>query len=309
MDVVNFAKITRLELLVASWRQIFKRVAYWTLPLGIQDIVRARLRQNSVAERSVAAEDRATLERNRELCNRHAGERCFILAAGPSIKRQDLKLLQGETCIAVSNFFVHPDFAVIRPRYYCLAPYHPPITEEAWRSWLAETEAGSGDAVMFFGLEDQQRNRWNGLFAGRQVHYLRCGGDSWEPLLIHGVDLTRSVPGPQSVTIMALLAALYMGFGEVYLLGCDHDWILHLNASSHFYDEDQHTLNRHGYNEWLGADLEYYCQCYIRLWQQYKALRQIADGQSVRIYNATDGGLLDVFPRVKFESLFDRKVL
>ena len=119
-----------------------------------------------------------------------------------------------------------------------------------------------------------------------------------------GVDLTRALPSPQSVTIMALYAAIYMGFSEVYLLGCDHDWILHLNQSRHFYAESQHALNRDGYNEWSAPGLDTYFKDYLRLWKQYQALRKVAEQRGVRIINATAGGLLDVFPRTRFETLF-----
>ncbi|NIP55200.1 MAG: hypothetical protein GWN13_25720 [Phycisphaerae bacterium] len=95
-----------------------------------------------------------------------------------------------------------------------------------------------------------------------------------------------------------------MGFKNIYLLGCDHDWILHLNTSTHFYEETEHALVREGYDEWAGSDLELTFECYLRLWQQYKTLGQIARGKSINICNATAGGLLDVFPRVGYESLF-----
>ena len=107
---------------------------------------------------------------------------------------------------------------------------------------------------------------------------------------------------------MALLVAIYMGFRDIYLLGCDHSWILHLNESRHFYDEDQDVLNQQGYSEWFGEDFASYCQDYISLWQQYKIIRRIAAIQSISLYNATAGGLLDVFTRVDYESLFVGKL-
>lgn len=289
-----------------TWRKLAKRIAYWTLPQGINDLIRSHLlsRTGSDVDGGILSEERELLAKNRILRNRHVGERCFILATGPSIKKQNLKLLQGEVCIAVSNFFVHPDYHLINPRYYCVAPYHPPITEEAWQAWLAEMETGTDNATMFFSLLDRQRNHYDGKFMDRRVHYLKFGG-SLESLLTYGVDLTRSLPGPQSVTIMALMVALYMGFETIYLLGCDHDWILHMYSSAHFYEEDSHALNRYGYNEWFGADLESYCQDYVRLWQQYKILKEVGRIQGIQIHNATEGGLLDVFPRVRFEQLFD----
>ncbi len=284
--------------LSTHWHEAAKRTMDWTLPPAIQDVLRTHI-SSMVQNRG---DNRATISKNESLRNAHRGQRCFILATGPSIKRQDLRLLEGENCIAVSNFFVHPDFARIKPRYYCLAPYHPPITEEAWASWLAELETGTEDATMFFGLADRERNQRNGRFLNRSVHYLnfrdgdvRFTGD---------VDLTRSLPGPQSVTIMALMLAIYMGFKKIYLLGCDHDWILHLNTSGHFYDEREHALNRKGYSEWFTTDFESHCHDYVRLWQQYKALKCIASTKSISIYNATNGGLLDVFPRISYLTLF-----
>jgi hypothetical protein len=95
-----------------------------------------------------------------------------------------------------------------------------------------------------------------------------------------------------------------MGFKNIYLLGCDHDWLLHLGTSQHFYEENQHALVRAGYDEWAGVDLGVQCQKYVRLWQQYRALWQIARRKSINIFNATEGGLLDVFPRKSYESLF-----
>jgi len=52
------------------------------------------------------------------------------------------------------------------------------------------------------------------------------------------------------------------------------------------------------------SDLETEFASYVTLWRQYKALRAIATARGVRIFNATRGGLLDVFPRVELEALF-----
>jgi len=294
---------------MSHWRGLARRIAFWTLPPGIQAIIRPHLNINlySSLESEFTLEERSLLQKNRELAKHHAGERCFILGCGPSIKQQNLKLLKNETCIAVSNFFVHPDYATIEPQYYCIAPYHAPITEAAWQKWMKELNEATGDVKMFFSLTDRHRKPRNGFFAGKQIYYLKFGA-SWDELAARGVDITHPVPAPQSVTIMALHIAIYMGFQQIYLLGCDHDWIFHLNVSKHFYDENQHALNRDGYNEWFGEDLESNFLDYIKLWQQYKAIRRIGTRQAVRIYNATAGGLLDLFPRVSYETVFAKDV-
>lgn len=264
---------------------------HWLLPPGVLALLQRRFSGR------ITRQEQAILGSNASLRNRHAGERCFIIATGPSIKTQDLTLLAGETCIGVSNFFVHPDFALINPRYYCIAPYHPPITVPDFQAWMRELEQQtSDDMAMFTGLVNRQLWQEGGLFTRRATHFLKLGLP-WDIQATRSIDLTRSVPHIQSVTVLALLAALYMGFKEVYLLGCDHDWILHLNTSSHFYEEKEHKLVQAGYDEWIEADFSSHCQDYVDLWNQYSVLRSIAQKEGKRIVNTTAGGLLDVFPR------------
>jgi len=277
-------------------------VAKWIVPQGIWDAYQ------SYASARVERVYRAALARNTALRNAHLGQRCFILATGPSIRRQDLGALRTETCIAVSNFFVHPDYRVIAPRYHCFAPHHPPITEEAWQSWMDEAENATGSATLFFGLQDRIRNQRHGRFSNRRVHYLKFGA-TWGTVSRSGIDLARALPGPQSVPVMALMAAIYMGFREVYLLGCDHDWVQHLGQSRHFYDERQHALIREGYNQWACTDVENELRSSLNLWQQYKVLQKVARSLSVSVYNSTEGGLLDVFPRRSYEQVVRGKAL
>jgi len=273
--------------------EFVKKIAYWMIPQGFQKIF--------FDIKSIQLVRDVHCNQNIKLKDIHHNERCFILATGPSIKNQDLKLLNGENCIAVSNFFVHPDYSIIKPKYYCVAPFHAPITEEAWQKWMSGLENGTGNSMMFFSLSDQVRNQK--YFVNREVNFLNFGG-SMDSIIHRGIDISRKIPGPQSVTIMALYVALYMGFKEIYLLGCDHDWILHLNQSSHFYSEGNHILNKSGYNEWFVSDVDEYFRDYLELWRQYKIINHIAKKESIAIYNATNGGLLDVFPRIKYESLF-----
>src|SRR5262245_26441332 len=107
----------------------------WFVPPGFQDLLRG-LRSRA----ETWSVDRSVLARNEECRNRHQDRRrCFILASGPSIKTQDLKKLQGETCFAVSNFFVHPDFEVIRPEYYVVPKLSfPPYTADDAVRWFTQ---------------------------------------------------------------------------------------------------------------------------------------------------------------------------
>lgn len=276
-----------------------RSIANWFLPPKVEE----SMRYSQTAIKSLLTRKYAV---NKKLRGKHTGERCFILATGPSIKSQDLKSLEKEVCISVSNFFVHSDYEIIKPAYHCMAPYHPPIKEEAWQAWLNELSQKSDRTIFFFGASDFYRNQRPERFQNSQCFYMDFSG-TWAFSQKHGVNLTGPLPTPQSVTIMALFASIYMGFSEIHLLGCDHDWLLHLNSSKHFYEEDKHVLVRKGYNEWHANDLESYCQDYVQLWKCYKQIQSIAFKKDIKIYNSTNGGLLDVFPLFPFEAISSNK--
>jgi hypothetical protein len=286
-----------------KFKHILKQIAYWTLPSGVNNLI-SDWRANLWQSQQLSSEEKNIVANNQKLRDRHQGERCFILATGPSIKTQDLTLLKGETCIAVSNFFVHPDYQIIQPKYYCIAPYHQPITEKAFQSWLDELSLGIGNAEIFFSIKDRQRIENKIRFEQTKVNYLNLTGD-WQQLFNYGINLTKALPAPQSVPVMALQLSIYLGFKEIYLLGCDHDWILHINESRHFYQEEKHILTRQGYSEWSNDNYDFsnHCQDYIKLWQAYKNIKNIATKENIKIFNATSTSLLDVFPIVNYKTI------
>ena len=202
---------------MSSWRGRLRAAAYWTVPAGLYERLGLGRRRSTC----LAADKAQLLAPNAALRNRHRGQRAFILATGPSIKQQNLRPLRDEVCLAVSNFFVHPDYAYIRPRYHCVAPYHAPIAAAAWAEWMRELDRSAPDTV-FFCLHDRARNEEGGRFANRSRHYYLCRyGETCACTAARpaAVDLTQPVAAPRSVTILALQIALYMGFSEIYLLG------------------------------------------------------------------------------------------
>ena len=103
-----------------------KKVADWTTPPRFQRIIHnntKKIRGNIYCEKEV----REKIKENKQYKNIHQGERCFILCTGPSIKKMDLSALKHETCIAVSLFSLHKNYAEINPDYHIMAPFHPPF--------------------------------------------------------------------------------------------------------------------------------------------------------------------------------------
>ena len=239
------------------------------------------------------------LAQNRALPTREpAPERCFIIATGPSIKTQDLTSLEGEFCISVSNFFVHPAIDQIRPRYHVFARSHPPITPEQYAAWLREADQRlPAETRILMAAHDYALVPHQRLFTEREVFYYAGVGD-------FPVDFTRFIPPIQTIVHLALYLAMYLKVKKVYLLGCDHSWLWHHKVSQHFYEEKEHEMVRQGHNEWaLADDLETQFLSYARNWKIYKEIRRHAAVQGMQIFNATPDSYLDLFPCVHLEDI------
>lgn len=278
-------------------KKAIKQIAFWTLPLGFQEIFRS-IRNKTISSNRLSPEECDVLKQNRELKNIHQGKRCFILATGPSINAENLKPLKNEFCIAVSNFYLHPDFKLIDPQYYCVAPWHPPHNIENYLKLLQEIGDSSKKCSFFFGLQEYERVSDNKILLNYNIYYHNTGSTK----LDKDVDLCKPVLIPYSVTIMALQSAIFMGFSEIYLLGCDHYSILNYSegyANKHFYPEEKSMLITDRSSKFKES-LIYYTQ----LWEQYELLNAIAKNKNIKIFNATKQSLLDVFDKVDYKSLF-----
>jgi hypothetical protein len=272
-------------------KKIIKKLAP---PVAIECFLGARMAVHSGLNRKILA-------KNGNIQGSFAGEDCFILATGPSIARQDLLMLKGRRCISVSNFFVHPDFKVLKPIFHCIAPYHLPITEIAWQKWMEDLRGHLGsDTSVVFGLSDFQRT--DKFFEGCRRYYLHFGASEGY-IAKKGLNLMGPLLAPRSVSIQAIQLAVGLGFSRIFLLGFDHDYILHYGKSTHFYDETKDMKVRGGYSEWdksLVEDIGAQFESIAELWKQYRLLKYVAERGNVKIINLTDGGFLDVFERRDF---------
>jgi hypothetical protein len=245
----------------------------------------------------------AVLRANRQLHSRHPGERCFILCNGPSVNEQDIRPLRGETVFSVSNGYLHPDYRYISPRYHCVPQItYASLPPEKTVDWFREMDRSIGNAEMFLDCQEWSLVQRHRLFSGREAHFVCMGKNHFRANA--GIpDLAGIIPRVQTVPIMALMIAMYMGFREIYLLGVDHDWFVK-KEYRYFYGPGatatDSTLASDGR---LLTNLWDELPAVGRVWAQYRAIKRIAQANGVRIYNATHGGMLDEFERVRLEDV------
>lgn len=239
------------------------------------------------------AVERRRLERFRR---RHRGERCFVIGNGPSLRRQDLAPLAGEATFVTNHFYLHPAIAALRPTYYCSADlsFFDHRIHPRWADDLARLPAST---VLFLPVELRRAVRATRVRTRAAVHYLRC--DRQREIWRAGrmpVDPTGILATGDSVILdFCLPLAHFMGFAEVYLLGCDTDYDAP-DEATHFYTVRTPSRSRAYHRDvWLG-----------NVTTSYAVARQVFETSGRRIFNATAGGRLEVFPRVPLASVLAR---
>ena len=244
--------------------------------------------------------------------DKHKGERVFILASGPSINTQDLTLLKNEYCIAVSQFFLHPQIDEIRPQYHCFAPQHYPFNDDTNKIIFDNFKNNYKYPVkVFVGTSNYEFSYYNFLKKNLEynidasfIDYSKSSQLNENNFMNEDIwDITKKPFQVRTVVYVAIQVAYYLGFKEIYLLGVDHDYLTELNSNRdghHFYKEEKSFEDK---AVQLFFTEKWFEEYYLR-WKEYRLMKELLTTKGVKIYNATNGGMLDVFKRVAYEDLF-----
>lgn len=213
--------------------------------------------------------------------NIHEGKRCFIVATGPSLSMDDLDTLyrNGEICISVNGIFKAFGQTKWRPNYFIIGDQATSV----WKKEILEMDVQSkfvADVVDCF-----HDKHYDNIY---KWHLIRKKGDGGLPDFSDDFAL-GGYWGRTIVYDGAIQLAVYMGFKEIYLLGTDCT-VSPDGKTPHFvsnYIKNPYALNLD------------------KIMLAYQAAKQYADSHGIKIFNATRGGKLEIFPRVDFDSLFD----
>jgi hypothetical protein len=275
---------------------------YWAVSPGLRDLINRGIQAIKTDEKRIVR----LCEPNISYKNIHQGQRCFIVCSGPSVKKQNLLSLKNEITFFVSSGFLHPDYSFIQPNYHCAVDIllTPKLTREKYAEWFQQMDSKIGTAQLFLSAADESFIIQNDLFRSRRLNYVHMGL-KWDSARKEIYDISQKIPTVQSVPIMAIMIAMYMGCGPIYLLGVELDEIWR-GEFKHFYPNEimrnDLAVNEDGKST---TPLIEMFKINYTLWQQFDILRSIAEENNIKIFNATQGGALDIYRRAKFENLFD----
>jgi hypothetical protein len=263
---------------------------------------------------------RKHINANVKFRNSARSNRCFIIGNGPSLKLLDLKKLKDEVVFTVNNIMsdqeiyqnLNTDYHVfIDPTYYNLDNNIP--EDKVTIGLLAQInyENKKPECIVFYkGKEGLRKTgidkilKLNYIFQHRTLTYSYSSK----------ISMCKNMPASQNVIQTAIYSAIYMGYKQIYLVGCDMTSLFltyvasdtggrEISNSYHAYkytDSEKRTMLRDSKN----YDNEYMLYDYAKTFTIFKRIRRYAERNKIEIYNATKGGGLDVFRRLPYESLF-----
>ena len=211
--------------------------------------------------------------------NIHYGERCFIVATGPSLRESDLRILSEhkEICFGVNRIF-NVNAQLWKPQYYVFLDRIG--MKQYWEEIVSYdvNEKFLGD---FYDINENQKGN------AHTVHVI--SGHGFDVLPKFSEQIERKVYSGYTVTYAAIQLAVYMGFTTIYLLGVDCNYNKN-SRENYFFNNSKRDNCCHHENRMIMA---------------YKAARKYADSHGIKILNATRGGMLEEFERVNFDDIFN----
>lgn len=213
--------------------------------------------------------------------NLYPGGKAVILCNGPSLLKVDFDLLKssGVYVFGLNKINLLFDKTDLRPS--CVVSVNPYVIEQNLEFF------NSTDIPLFV----DSNACGKGLRLRESVQYVHSTGMRGE----FARDCTWSLFQGHTVTYVALQLAFHMGFSEVALVGCDHSFTskgpANKTVESGEVDPNHFDPNYFaGGVKWQLPDL-FESEVAYKIANDY----YVASGRAV--YNATDGGALEIFPR------------
>ena len=230
---------------------------------------------------------------------KYKGKRCFIIGNGPSLTGEDLELLKGEISFACNRIYNIFDKTTWRPDYWMCADVECTADE------IENIKALKGP-VKF--LRDVSLKKYK-IKPEDEIHkfiiYDRFVIDRTKFVKENiSTECDKYFSHSCTVTCMEIEFAIYMGFKEIYLLGVDHNYPISIDKNG------KKTIDNTVVSHFAGGGSKTAALHYIYLaiaTQCYQVYKDYADAHGIHIYNATRGGKLEVFERVKLEDVVGQK--
>ena len=223
-----------------------------------------------------------------QLKNRHCGQRCVLVANGPSLNRMELAFLRREITIGLNKIYLGIKKFGFYPRYFAA------VNDKVIAQSAQQINALS--CVKFISKRCAHLVPENAL-----TYHINTN----TPLDRFCRDITQGVHEGWTVTYVALQIAYFLGFKEVIIIGMDHHYKYtgNPNETSRFDGPDPNHFSHDyfgGGQTWDNPDLVHSEESYRIARAEYEQ-----DGRS--IIDATLDGACTIFEKADYRQIFGTK--
>jgi hypothetical protein len=244
------------------------------------------------------------LERNIVLKNKFINKRCFVVGNGSSLKQMDLKPLKNEYTYVVNEFIKHEDFYYIAPTFYSeIEPFNYLINlpkEHPYNIYTYYNRINEAlkslKTTLFFRVEFKEFIEDNNLFVNKNIFYLQSDDNILNNILID--DISKPNSFMDGVVYSGICNCVYMGFKDIYFIGCDCDWFRQ-KTEAHFYENPEGIPINESNEELLFHNYQT-----LRKW---RIITTYFKDKGINIYNAGIGGDNDTCKRVNYNEVLTKK--
>lgn len=259
------------------------------------------------------------VQKNEQFANKYSGKRCFIIGNGPSLKMQDLTLLGDEYVFTCNQIMRNPVYPSLKSNFHFFAdPTFFQLKKENSADMevfelMKKINTNGNSPICFFATEGYEFSKEFELDKELDLHYF-----------VHRLQFTdeydsnlrfeRFVPNLHTVVHYAIAMAIYMGFKEIYLLGCDCTNVVTAvntrlqdgNGAEYAYEISQNEKNRMQQRN-SKIMMEDELKSFSEVFRAYRLFGQYCSKRGIDLINCTNGGLLDSLPRKKYEEVIGKK--
>jgi len=221
------------------------------------------------------------------LQDRYAGQRCFIIGNGPSLKNTDLSLLRNEITFGSNRLYILFEELGFSTTFFLA--FDPLVLEHYHR------DIDRINSVKFVRTGDRH------YFTLSDRFILFDQGKT----LSFAHNPTQGIWGGGSVTYTAMQLAFHMGFEKVILVGIDHSYdSTRSNSQDKVVKVSEGADPNHFSSEYFGKGVSWLVPNLELKELGYRMAKYAFESDGREILDATIEGKLNLFPKVDYYSLF-----
>tara|TARA_B100000749_G_scaffold280887_1_gene279862 strand:+ start:92703 stop:94478 length:1776 start_codon:yes stop_codon:yes gene_type:complete len=227
------------------------------------------------------------------LKNSRKGEPGVVVGNGPSLKVEDLHRLQNFVSIASNKIYLAFPKTSWRPTFFSMADY-------------AVMEKMKPELFDYVDIAHAPVSADN-IFHSSAIRFwkdLGPVGETPEKSPTFSSDLEKGAYAGWTITYFNLQLAIHLGLNPIYIIGCDHYYQgeskIEVDKKVKVEGQQNHFIEGYRVEGELvnPAPID-------KMTLAYTHAVEYAKQNGIEVYNATRGGHLEVFPRVKFEDVFE----